>query len=262
MNDSKHILGILADRRDVSSDLWIVRIRPEEKISFAAGQYVTVGLPGNGRLVERPYSVASSPAEQELELFLELVHGGQLTPPLHHVPIGADVFLRRSAKGRFLFDEKSGHPNHLMVATVTGVAPYVSMLRTLVYRAREGTSIPYKVVVLQAASLSAELGYCDELAGYAREHEWFHYIPTVSRIWLEPEWAGERGRAEDLTRKYLDAFGFTGADTTAYVCGNPNMIENVKGALKRAGLSKESIKEEVYWVATQEAGSGTRSSPW
>jgi hypothetical protein len=40
------------------------------------------------------------------------------------------------------------------------------------------------------------------------------------------------------------------------------MIENVKGALKRAGLSKESIKEEVYWVATQEAGSGTRSSPW
>jgi ferredoxin--NADP+ reductase len=61
------------------------------------------------------------------------------------------------------------------------------------------------------------------------------------------------GRVEDLTRKYLDAFGFTRADTTAYVCGNPAMIENVKGVLKRAGFPKESVKEEVYWVAAKAA---------
>src|SRR5574341_971739 len=156
MNDPKHMQGVLTWRMDVSSDLWIVRIRPEEKIPFAPGQYVTVGLQGNPRMLERPYSVASSPSEPELELFIELVTDGVLTPPLHEVPVGGNVFLRRSAKGRFLLDEKSGHANHFMVATVTGVAPYVSMLRNLAERAGRGERIAWQIVVLHAGSLSRE----------------------------------------------------------------------------------------------------------
>jgi ferredoxin--NADP+ reductase len=50
-------------------------------------------------------------------------------------------------------------------------------------------------------------------------------------------------------RKHLDTLGFTAAETTAYACGNPNMIENVKGVLQRAGYPKESFHQEIYWVA-------------
>ena len=89
-------------------------------------------------MVERPYSVASSPDEPELEFFLELVPGGELTPQLYQVPVGGEVYLRRMAKGRFLYDSKGNHPNHFMVATVTGVAPYVSMVREFVARADKG----------------------------------------------------------------------------------------------------------------------------
>jgi ferredoxin--NADP+ reductase len=249
MSDPRYASGIVTWRRAVSSELWIVRVRPEERISFSPGQYVTVGLPRSEKMVERPYSVASSPREQELEFFVELVPEGALTPRLYEVPVGGRVYLRRAAKGRFLYDNASGRRHQFMVATVTGVAPYVSMLRDLAARASEGQRRPHQIVLLQAASVSSELGYREELETYAWTYEWFEYVPTISRAWLDPAWSGERGRAEDVTRKYLDGFGFTAEHATAYLCGNPHMIENVKGVLRRAGFPKESIREEVYWVA-------------
>ncbi len=246
--DPKHVAAVVASRRDISSDLWIVRVRPEEKIAFTPGQYLTVGLPGPERLIERPYSVASSPREDELEFFLELVRGGHLSPHLYEVPVGGEVAVRRLAKGRFLLDQTSGRPNHFMIATVTGVAPFVSMLRELAARHEEGEAVRRRIALLHGASLSRELGYCQELSAMAQRCPWFTYIPTVSRGWEDPAWAGERGRADDVARKHLDGLEFTPADTTAYMCGNPDMIENVKGLLERAGFPKEAVKQEVYWV--------------
>lgn len=245
----KHVPAVVIWRRDISSDLWIVRIRPDEKIDFIPGQYLTVGLPSAERLIERPYSVASSPREAQLEFFLELVPGGHLSPHLYDVPAGGQVYVRRAPKGRFLFDEHSGRLSHFMIATVTGAAPFVSMLREIAARHEEGLPVPYRIALLHAASISRELGYCEELSGYARRYPWFTYIPTVSRPWLDAAWSGELGRAEDVLRKHMDTLGFTSADTTAYACGNPNMIENVKGMLLRSGFPKESVKQEVYWVA-------------
>ncbi len=253
--DSKHIKAVVASRREITPELWVARLRPEEAIPFQAGQYLTIALPANPKMIERPYSVASSPREPELEFFLELVSRGELTPQLYQVPVGGEVFLRRSAKGRFVLDAASGHRNHFLVATVTGVAPYVSMVRELAARAASGETIPYQLAVLQAASVPVEFGYFDEISSLARRHSWLCYVPTISRPWLELAWKGERGRAEDVTRKHLDALGFTPADTTAYVCGNPDMIENVKGVLKRAGFPKEAVKEEIYWVPEKAAAS-------
>lgn len=245
----KHITATVVSRREITGELWVVRIRPEERISFTSGQYVTIGLPASPKLVERPYSVASSPREEELEFFLELVPHGQLTPQLYQVAVGGQVYMRRSAKGRFVLDTASGHRNHFLIATVTGVAPYVSMARELAARAAGGESFPYRLAVLQGSSVSVELAYQQELESLAQAHAWFGYVPTISRTWLEPEWKGELGRCEDVTRKHVDLLGWTAADTTVYACGNPDMIENVKGVLKRVGFQKESLKEEVYWVA-------------
>jgi ferredoxin--NADP+ reductase len=253
MSAPKHLKGRVTSKYDVTPGLWIIKIRPEKKIDFIAGQYVTMGLEANGKIVERPYSLASSPAEPELEFFVELVPDGQLTPQIQEVLVGDEVYLRPSPKGRLLFDDKSGHRNHLMIATVTGVAPFVSMVREFAASANAGDELRYRIVLLQAASVSGELGYDRELAAKAEVHDWLHYIPMISRIWLDDGWPGERGRAEDVARKYQESFGFTPADTTAYVCGNPNLIENIKGVLARAGFPKQSIKEEAFWVAAKTA---------
>jgi ferredoxin-NADP reductase len=217
------------------------------RISFLPGQYITIGLPAGDKLVERPYSVASPPHEPELEFFLEVVPGGKLSPHLYEVPLGGEVYVRPSAKGRFTFDNRSGNRNHFMAATVTGVAPFLSMVRHLA--GLEPDSVPRRIVILQSASISAQLGYQDELVRLASQQRWLEYIPTISRIWLDSGWAGERGRVEDVARKYLDLRGFEASSTTVYLCGNPHMIHNMESVLERAGFQKEGIRKEIYWPA-------------
>lgn len=243
----KHVRAVVTARRDITGELWIVRLQPEEPVPFEPGQYITIGLPTDGKLVERPYSVASAPGEPELEFFIEKVRDGKLTPHLYEVPPGGEVFLRRSAKGRFTLDEASGHTNHFMASTVTGIAPFAAMVRRLVAREANGQPRPYRIALLHGASVSTELGYREEFAELAAGRSWLTYIPTVSRPWLDPEWSGERGRVEDVARKYLDALGFSPDSTTAYLCGNPYMIRQLKAVLERAGFDKRNVREETYW---------------
>ena len=95
MDLPKHVRGFVTERRDLTHDLWIVRLRTDGPIAYEAGQYLTLGLLEGGKLVERPYSAASAPEEGELEFFIELVPGGKLTPHLYDVPVGGEVFVRR-----------------------------------------------------------------------------------------------------------------------------------------------------------------------
>jgi len=83
----------------------------------------------------------------------------------------------------------------------------------------------------------------------ASETPWLKYVPTVSRPWEDAEWNGERGRVDDLIRKYASLWGLRAEDTTAYLCGHPNMVENARGILLRGAWTKHAIQDEVYFVA-------------
>ena len=245
----KHTQAEIIERRDFSDDLWAIRLKAETPLKFAPGQYATFGILDGEKVIERPYSIVSSPYEESLEFFLERVPEGGLTPRLHELQPGAKLVLRKVAKGRFTLDTQSGHKKHFMVATVTGLAPYCSMVRLLYQDWKEG-KLPagWQVVVLQGASHSRELGYREEFERYAREAPWLTYIPTISRPWEDPDWSGEVGRCEDILRKYSDQLNLAATDTTAYFCGHPEMIEKSKGILLRRGFPKESLREEQYWV--------------
>ncbi|MGH9455641.1 MAG: ferredoxin--NADP reductase, partial [Terriglobia bacterium] len=203
---------------------------------------------GDAGFVERAYSIVSSPSEETIEFFFELVPQGELTPLLYKLQVGHAMLMRRQAKGLFLLDTKSGHSQHFLVCTVTGVAPFVSMARQLALDEGEGKPVNLSLVLLQAASRSWEFAYRDELEDLARRVAWFQYVPSVSRPWEDAAWQGEVGRAEDLLRKYLDSLCLDPGETTAYLCGHPGMIENAHGILARRGFIKGSVKEEQYWV--------------
>jgi ferredoxin/flavodoxin---NADP+ reductase len=139
------------------------------------------------------------------------------------------------------------------VSTVTGIAPFVSTVRTLAREAEGGNPPSLEIVVLHAASRTKELAYGDELQAFAQRYAWLNYIPTVSRPWEDPEWKGETGRVEDILRKHLDAREMNPTETTTYLCGHPQMVENARGILRRRGFSKEFVREEVYWLSRKEA---------
>jgi len=238
------------ERRDLAPGLWIIRVRPEEPLAFRPGQFATLGVLDGGRMIERPYSIASSPLEDELEFFLERVPGGELTERLHALQPKDAVHLRRAAKGRFAFDAESGHKTHLMVATVTGMAPFVSMVRTLRLEETDRASAHQnRIFLLEGASRSWELGYDAELAEVERATEWLRYVPTISRPWEDSAWKGERGRVHELIPQCLERFHCDPARTTAYLCGHPGMIESGKEILRTSGFPTNAIREERYWVA-------------
>lgn len=254
--DEKFYRAHITHREEFSPDLWKIRINPGGDFPFVAGQYATLGVRTSEKLVERAYSIVSSPYEQELEIFIELVPHGELTPRLHEVQVGGEITLRKIAKGRFTIDLKSGHRNHLLLCTVTGVAPFVSYARTLYRDWKENRfSGDIHLYAINGASRSWEFGYREELERIAGEVPWLHYVPTISRPWEDTQWHGEIGRVEDVIRKYSDQWGLTGAGTTGYLCGHPEMIEHGMGILKRGGFASEHLKQEVYWIPEKGAAS-------
>ena len=131
MNPEKFLPAKIVDRTEVAEDLFLLHVQAGAPFSFLAGQYATLGVEIDGKRLERAYSLCSSPYEDVLEFFVERVPAGQLSPLLYAMEKGAPLLLRRFAKGRFTLDLRSGRKNHLLLATVTGVAPYVSYIRTV-----------------------------------------------------------------------------------------------------------------------------------
>jgi len=252
--DEKFYRARITKRTDFSPDLWMIRIQPGGEFKFTPGQYATLGVDGADKRSERPYSIVSSPYEDEIEFFFELVPHGGLTPLLHELQVDSELLMRKVPKGRFTLGTSSGRTNHLLICTVTGVAPYVSYVRTLYKDWKDGKFAgDHKLFLLNGASRSWEFGYWEELRKFAFEAPWLTFVPTISRPWEDENWVGETGRVDDLLRKYSDLWGLNSTNTTAYLCGHPEMIEHGKGILKRVGFAKENIKEEVYWIPGKEA---------
>lgn len=260
--EEKFYRARVAQRVDIAPELWTFRLRPGGRFEFAPGQFATLGLEINGKRIERPYSMVSAPCEEAVEFFLELVPGGMLTPELYKLQPGDELLMRKIPKGKFTLQTSDGRVNHLLVSTVTGVAPFVSMIRTLARDWREGRfDGAQRLFLLNGASRPWEFGYKDELARLAEEMPWLQYVPTISRPWDHAEWQGEIGRADDILRKYADQWGLRPDNTHAYLCGHPEMITNSKAILQRLGfVDRKDIKEETYWIAPKQALVGIAGS--
>ena len=229
----------LVARRDLTDDLMVIKLEPEMEFSFKAGQYCTLGS-GD---IERAYSIASGPHEPNLEIFVELVPPpeGALTPIMWRLGVGDSMSIRPRAKGIFTMDER--YNQHLMVATVTGVAPFVSTIRSYFHRRARG----HKFHVLQGASYQEEFAYREELEDLATRYpETVVYVPTVSRPAEEKNagWRGVTGRANAIVSEHVEKYGLDPQSVLVYACGHPGMIEDVNTRLTPRGFK---VKEERYW---------------
>lgn len=236
----------IVGRADLTDGIGFFRVRPDGPPSpFVPGQYVTVGLAGGDRRIERPYSIASSARRLDggYELYVRLVPGGALTPLLFRSVPGDRVSLRRP-KGRFTLapgDDRT----HLFVATGCGLAPFMSMLRTL-----DDDAAPRPTVLLHGVSYAEELGYRHELEALAGDPRWsFTYVPTVSRPREQRNagWSGRTGRAESVLGPLIRELALAPDRTVAYVCGNPEMTVAVDAILRAAGFDAGAIHKELYW---------------
>ena len=218
-----------------------------DPIPFEAGQYLTLGLDVGGTLVQRPYSIASSARKlaDGYELYVRRVPGGAFTPALFAAGAGDRLSVKRP-KGRFVLGPDDGR-THLFVATGCGLAPFISMLRTL---HDDGAS--RAAVVVHGVSYVAEFGYRGLLEGWERSGTVpLHYFPTISRP-RAPEnvgWSKRTGRVEAQLPSVLDDLGLSPANAVVYLCGNPEMVTASRELLAARGFSADSVHAELYWPA-------------
>jgi ferredoxin--NADP+ reductase len=227
---------------------------------FVSGQYMTIGVFADGKLVQRPYSVASDPAaagDIGYEMYVRLVNGGLFTPLLWRLPIGHRMRMI-GPKGKFTL-EPDDERIHLFISSGTGNAPFVSMMRSSL---REGK--PRRTVFLNGVSYEADLGYRSLLEDWERSGEYpVTYIPTVSRPSdsANAGWTGRAGRAESNVASVLDELALTPDNTIAYICGNPDMIVAAEATLLSRGFPEAQVKKELYWPKGKEPTRGGPAVP-
>ena len=252
--------SIITNIIKVSDSMHIIRVKPDEwKLPpFKAGQFIVLGLPGSyprvegatgefkkqdpDKMIRRAYSIASSSTDEYVEFYISLVRSGSLTPRLWNLNIGDKIYMSSKPTGMFTLDRVDENQNVILISTGTGVAPYMSMLRTDALH-REG-----KIVIMQGASNSWDLGYYSELKLLSNMFPKFIYFPTITEPDKEPAgWSGDTRFIQDIwvDSEFSEKIGFKPQkdNTHVFLCGNPLMINAMKDVLHKQGFKDHSRKE-------------------
>ncbi len=242
----------------ITPDLMILRIRTDEpRKEFKAGQYTSIGLLASesrspnsvmpleqlppDELIIRPYSIASAKHEtQDFEFYISQVKSGQLTPRLFNLSLGRRIWLDTKILGIFTLNQTPKGKNIVMVATGTGLAPYISFLRSHINEHRD-----IKMAVLHGAGYPWDLGYYSELTFLDSIFQNFYYFPTL--IKANDSWTGLRGYIQEhLENNLLEKVAGIPIDpekTHFYLCGNPKMVASVSEFLSKFNYKKHTSKK-------------------
>lgn len=211
--------------------------RPQD-FAFASGEFVTLGLKHEGKLIARAYSIVSPADAPELEFLSIHVPDGPLTSQLAHVQPGDAVWLNSKPTGSLTLEHVKPGRVLYMIATGTGLAPFISLIRDPETFARFET-----VVLVHSVRTLAELAYRDELT--SRMDDRFRYVPTVTR---EPFDTPERGSVLFESGTLSARLGLPAVDPAhdrVMICGNPDMTREMTDFLKQTG-----------WTLTNHRGIG------
>ena len=271
-HSNDNLNAVVSQKIEVAPGLMVLRVVPAgwQLPEFTPGQFAVLGLPPDAprcpgsdiedqaprpdRLIRRAYSIASSSVSREyLEFYINLVESGSLSPRLFALAAGDRLWMGPRLTGSFTLAEAPPHNHLALVATGTGLAPYMSMLRTLL-----PTDGDRQIAVLLGARHSWNLGYHAELKTMERLCSNFHYVPTVSRPAEEiVPWSGRTGYVMELWRSPVlaERWGFRPdpSDTSVFVCGNPAMIDDMCELLSAEGFREHTrgdpgdIFIERYW---------------
>lgn len=222
-------------------------------LRFRSGEFVMIGLPGEGKPVLRAYSIASPSWAEELEFFSIKVPDGPLTGRLQKIRPGDQILLGKKPTGTLVLDALQSGRRLFLLSTGTGLAPFLSVARDPEAYARFD-----QVVVVHTVREVADLAYRDffergifddPLVGDEARTKLVYY-PTVTR-----EDFARRGR---ITERIADgelfrdlgapAGAFQLAEDRAMLCGSMAMIKETAALLEAQGLSEGSNAQPGHFV--------------
>ena len=220
---------------------------------FTAGQFARIGLKVGDDLVVRAYSVVSSPFDETLEFFSIVVPDGAFTSNLQHLQVGDELYLEKIPYGFWTLTRyQLPLPQDLwLLATGTGLAPFISMLQDFdTWTKYQNINLVYSV---RTASELAYVERIQEIAeSFGEGHTGFKFIPIITR---DPNAALHDRLPVLIENGELETYAglnFNVESSHIMLCGNPQMVEDTKEALKARGLimnrrGEGNIAVENYW---------------
>jgi len=231
--------------------LFSFRTTRDPSYRFKNGHFTMVGLPSDGRPLMRAYSFASANYEHELEFFSIKVPDGALTSKLQNLAIGDEVLVGKRSTGTLIPDNMIPGRYLYLLATGTGIAPFMSIIKDPeIYDQFD------RVILAHGVREVSELAYTDYIENvlpndkYIGEmvREKLVYYPTVTR---EPY--KNNGRLTELIRcgkLFLDLNQpHPNLDDDRFmICGSPSMIKELVGMLKSKGFSEARNVKPGHFV--------------
>lgn len=215
---------------------------------FAPGQFFQLGLDVDGARVRRSYSASSAPGDP-LEFYVTEVPNGALTPSMFALAPGDTLWVERTARGFFTLEHVPKTKRLWMVATGTGLGPFISMLRHASTWEHSN-----EVVLVHGVRTLPELAYREELEALTQKRP-LRYVPLVTRdtptrgeLGARVTTALEQGTLEDAAGAKLSP-----EESHVLLCGNPDMIAEMQSLLAARGLEKHRVRKpghvtvEKYW---------------
>ncbi len=240
--------GTVVENQHWTDTLFSLRIEVES-FAFAAGQFAKLALDLEGERIARPFSLVNPPDGSPLECYLVLVPTGRLSPVLHRLQAGDAILVSQQSAGFFTLDEVPNGDSLWMLASGTGVGPYLSILQTDTPWQRFA-----RIHLVHSVRRTKELVYRSLIHVWQQRYpEQFRYQPIVTREPCEgaltqrlPALLGSGA----LERALGDRLG---AGTQVMLCGNPQMVTDCLAELAQRGLKKNlrrspgQVTSERYW---------------
>jgi ferredoxin--NADP+ reductase len=208
--------------------------KPEGYV-FAAGQYARLGLQDEHDVIWRAYSMTSAPHSTELEFYGIVVPGGRFTTQVKALQPGSNILVEKQTYGFLTPDRFTGGQDLWMLATGTGIGPFISMLRDAYVWERFS-----RLLLVHCVRQADEFAYAEELSAMEEvqgRHAKLQVIRTTTR---GPHPAALRGRITTLLEtgelERVAGVPLTEESSRLMLCGNPEMIEDTRHLLHARGL--------------------------
>lgn len=220
--------------------------------TFVAGQFARIGMHINNVVVQRAYSYLNSPSDVDLEFYITTIPGGRLTPYLQSLHSGDSVMITKESYGRFILNEIPQCENLWMLATGTGISPYLSMLE---YHDQK-LNMFSNIILVYATRFSKNLNYLFKMKNLQKIYCNRLHVQTV--LSQEKSISSLYGRIpmliENNVLEEAIGCGLDAQNSHVMLCGNPEMICDTKRVLKRKyGMQDHRkrfpghITQERYW---------------
>jgi ferredoxin-NADP reductase len=206
---------------------------------FRPGQYVNVFVDVDGVLTSRPYSIASAPGGDVLDLTVRDKPGGFVAPYLLHETKVGDALETTGPEGSFYHEPLIDGDELVFLAGGSGITPFMSIVRDAF--GRGAVTAPLHIHLLYGSWTPEDVIYGDELAELAASHPDFNYSLIISEP--PPGYDGLAGflNAGLIQKQVGDVTG-----KTFYICGPNVMYDFCLAALEQLGVPSHKIKRELY----------------